>query len=146
MELSPGSFVSDDVPQFRFETVLLLVARQNGKSYIMSTRLLWRMVAWDGPEEEPTLVLGTAHKLSLAEEILDLSHTALKNSPIRARLAQKSNTNGNKFIKLTNGARYKCEAASDDGGPGPPPPPPPPAPPRPPPPPSRRLLDRRGLH
>lgn len=118
MELSPGSFVSDDVPQFRFETVLLLVARQNGKSYIMSTRLLWRMVAWDGPEEEPTLVLGTAHKLSLAEEILDLSHTALKNSPIRARLAQKSNTNGNKFIKLTNGARYKCEAASDDGGRG----------------------------
>ena len=96
MELKEGSYTWSDFPIFRFKTVVLLVARQNGKSYIMSSRLLWRMLMWDGPEENPPLVLGTAHKLRLAEEILDLSFNALKKSAqLRRYIAKKKDTNGN---------------------------------------------------
>lgn len=117
MELAPGSYTWDDYPEFRFKTVILLVARQNGKSYIMSTRLLWRMLMWDGPSPDPTLVLGVAHKLPAAKEILTLSYNALTRSDdLSAQVAHMSNTNGQEQIKLSNGARYKIEAASDDGG------------------------------
>ncbi|MCG2991006.1 hypothetical protein, partial [Escherichia coli] len=44
LELALGSFTYDEFPKLRFKTVLLLVSRQNGKSFIMSTRLLWRML------------------------------------------------------------------------------------------------------
>lgn len=118
LELAPGSFSHDEFPRLRFKTVLLLVSRQNGKSFIMSTRLLWRMLMWDGPEVEPPLILGAAHKLGAAEEILDLSTKALQRSAARKYIAHKSNVNGNKYLELSNGSRYKCEAASDDGGRG----------------------------
>ena len=118
LELALGSTSSDTFPVLRYKTVLLLVSRQNGKSFIMSTRLLWRMMMWDGPEAEPALILGAAHKLNAAEEILDLSTKALQRSAGRKYIAHKSNVNGNKFLELTNGTRYKCEAASDDGGRG----------------------------
>ena len=118
LELALGSVSSDAFPVLRFKTVLLLVSRQNGKSFIMSTRLLWRMLMWDGPEAEPPLILGAAHKLNAAEEILDLSTKALQRSAGRKYIAHKSNVNGNKYLELSNGSRYKCEAASDDGGRG----------------------------
>ena len=73
---------------------------------------------WDGPEIEPPLILGAAHKLSAAEEILDLSVKALNRSSGRKYVEHRSNVNGNKYFELSNGARYRCEAASDDGGRG----------------------------
>lgn len=119
MELAPGSYVSDPYPTFRFKTVVLLVARQNGKSYIMSTRLLWRMMMWDGPEVEDVLVLGVAHKLPAAKEILHFSHKALMRSPETEKYISKmTNTNGQEELVLKSGARYKIDAASDDGGRG----------------------------
>lgn len=118
LELAFGSFSSDEFPALRFKTVLLTVSRQNGKSFIMSTRLLWRMMMWDGPEDEPALILGAAHKLNAAEEILDLSIKALRRSAGRKYIEHVHNTNGNKYLELKNGTRYKCEAASDDGGRG----------------------------
>lgn len=126
MELALGSHSWDEIPQFRYKTVLLLVSRQNGKSFIMSTRLLWRMLMWDDLDpaetqkldDDPTLVLGAAHKLSAAEEILDLTVSAVRASPFAKYIERKSNVNGNKYLQLKNGARYKCEAASDDGGRG----------------------------
>lgn len=118
LELALGSFTSDEFPKLRFKTVLLLVARQQGKSFIMSTRLLWRMLMWDGPEVESPLILGAAHKLGAAEEILDLTTKAVQRSQLGQMVARKSNVNGNKYLELVNGSRYKCEAASDDGGRG----------------------------
>src|SRR5699024_1287875 len=53
---------------------------------------------------------------SAAEEILDLSVKALMRSSGRKYVAHRSNVNGNKYFELSNGSRYKCEAASDDGG------------------------------
>src|SRR5699024_1858973 len=118
LELAPRSYSHDEYPQLRYKTVLLLVDRQQGKSFIMSTRLLWRMVMWDGQENEQALILGAAHKLHAAEEILDLTTKAVERSQIALMIERKSNVNGNKYLELTNGTRYKCEAASDDGGSG----------------------------
>ena len=43
LELAAGSFTWDEHPILRFKTVLILIARQNGKSFIASVRMLWRM-------------------------------------------------------------------------------------------------------
>lgn len=117
LELEPGCETGDPRPKLRYETVVLLVSRQNGKSFVLSARLLWRMFTWKNREKE-LLILSTAHKLSLAEEILDAAHRTVSISEMRDKIMQRSNTNGNKFFKLENGAKWKCEAASDDGGRG----------------------------
>lgn len=117
LELEPGHETGDPLPMLRYKTVVLLVSRQNGKSFVLSARLLWRMFMWD-KGVKPPLILSTAHKLSLAEEILDDAHRTVSLSEMHGRIAQRSNTNGNKFFRLDNGARWKCEAASDDGGRG----------------------------
>lgn len=117
LELKPGHETGDPLPMLRYKTVVLLVSRQNGKSFVLSARLLWRMFMWD-KGVKPPLILSTAHKLSLAEEILDDAHRTVSLSEMHDRIAQRSNTNGNKFFRLDNGARWKCEAASDDGGRG----------------------------
>ena len=49
--------------RFRFRTVVLLVARQNGKSTLMQVLSLWRMYVDGAP-----LVIGTAQNLDIAEE------------------------------------------------------------------------------
>lgn len=117
LELEPGYETGDPRPKLRYETVVLLVSRQNGKSFVLSARLLWRMFTWKNREKE-LLILSTAHKLSLAEEILDAAHRAVSISEMHDKIMQRSNTNGNKFFKLESGAKWKCEAASDDGGRG----------------------------
>lgn len=118
LELAPGSFTYDEFPMLRFKTVLLLVSRQNGKSFIMSRRLLWRMLMWDGPETEPPLILGAAHKLPAALEIMELSAKAVKRSSIHKKLVTWNRGSGSQLLEFSNGSRYKCEAASDDGGRG----------------------------
>lgn len=117
LELEPGYETGDPRPKLRYETVVLLVSRQNGKSFVLSARLLWRMFTWKNREKE-LLILSTAHKLSLAEEILDAAHRTVSISEMHDKIMQRSNTNGNKFFMLENGAKWKCEAASDDGGRG----------------------------
>lgn len=119
LELEEGSFTYDPAPVLRYRTVVVEVARQNGKSFMLAVRMLWRMYLWEREGVAPPLVLGTAHKLSLSEELLDQTHHMIKRSPELAdTVAKRSNVNGLKFIELDNGARYKCEAASDDGGRG----------------------------
>lgn len=118
LELALGSFSYDEFPALRFKTVLLLVSRQNGKSFIMSRRLLWRMLMWEGPETEPALILGAAHKLPAALEIMELTAKAMQRSAGRKYLSTWNRGTGTQLLEFTNGSRYKCEAASDDGGRG----------------------------
>lgn len=126
LELAPGSFTWDESPVLRFETVILLVARQNGKSYVVSSRALWRMFMWEAASGEPPLILGTAHKESAAEEIKDLAVHALKASgdeTLRGALDKRNGGrnmrgNGDIYFEVANGSRYRVEAATDDGGRG----------------------------
>src|SRR5438128_1399318 len=48
---------------YRFRTVVLLVARQNGKSTLMQVLSLWRMYL-----DAARLIIGTAQNLDIAEE------------------------------------------------------------------------------
>lgn len=119
LELEPGSFTSDEFPVLRFDTVIVEVARQNGKSYWLSSRALWRMFMWDNPSGEPPLILGTAHKETAAQEIKDLATKAVRASDALAdSYAHNYTSNGNNYLVLKNGARYRVEAASDDLGRG----------------------------
>ncbi|MGQ4544544.1 hypothetical protein ACUH97_08015 [Dermabacteraceae bacterium P13088] len=117
LELEPGAFTSDEFPKLRFKTVLILIARQNGKTYVMSARALWRMLMWQGPGEGAPLILGLAHKLDAAEEILSTAIKTLRGcDETRQLIAHVHNTNGNKYVEMHNGARWKAQAANDDAG------------------------------
>lgn len=117
LELEPGSYTYDKYPRLRFDTVVVEVARQNGKSYWLSTRALWRMFMWSNPSGEPVLVLGTAHKEGAAQEIKDLAAQAVKASPALAdEHLHNYTSNGNNYLLLRNGTRYRVEASTDDGG------------------------------
>lgn len=99
---------------YRFRTVVLLVARQNGKSTLLLVLALWRLYVDGAP-----LVIGTAQNLDVAEELwqqaVDLASTVPE---LAAEIAHVDRTNGKKALRLTTGERYKVAAASRRGGRG----------------------------
>lgn len=99
---------------FRFRTVLVLVARQNGKSTLLQVLALWRMYVDGAP-----LVIGTAQNLDVAEEQWQGAVDRAEDVPeLAAEIAQVSKVNGKKSLRLTGGERYKIAAASRRGGRG----------------------------
>lgn len=98
----------------RFRTVVVLVARQNGKSTLSQVLALWFMVVWGWP-----LVLGTAQDLETAEEVwqgaVDLVEDDEELSKLLRRVVK---VNGKKALELTTGARYKVKAANRRAGRG----------------------------
>ena len=107
LELNPDG-------SFRFRTVVLLVARQNGKSTLMLVLALWRMFCDGAP-----LVIGTAQNLDIAEELWTAAYEMAEDIPELAELIEAvDKTNGKKALRLTTGERYKVAAASRRGGRG----------------------------
>lgn len=99
---------------YRFKTVVLLVARQNGKSTLMQVLSLWRMYAEGAP-----LVIGTAQSLDIAEEQWAGAVEIAEGIPELAELIEHvDRTNGKKALRLDSGERYKVAAASRRGGRG----------------------------
>jgi hypothetical protein len=99
---------------YRFRTVVLLVARQNGKSTLMLVLALWRMFADGAP-----LVIGTAQNLDIAEELWTAAYELAEGVPELAELIEAvDKTNGKKALRLVTGERYKVAAASRRGGRG----------------------------
>ena len=99
---------------YRFKTVVLLVARQNGKSTLMQVLTLWRMFAEGAP-----LVIGTAQSLDIAEEQWQGAVELAEGTPLLAeRIEHVDRTNGKKALRLTDGVRYKVAAATRKGGRG----------------------------
>ncbi len=100
--------------RFRFRTVLILVARQNGKTTLVEIKNLWKMFVLQVP-----LVIGTAQDLDTAEESWDKAVEIAEGVPDMAdEIAHVDKTNGKKALKLTNGSRWKIKAASRRGGRG----------------------------
>jgi hypothetical protein len=99
---------------FRFRTVVLLVARQNGKSTVMQVLALWRMYL-DGAK----LTIGTAQNLDVAEEqwrgAVELAEGV---DELQDEIARIDKTNGKKALELHTGERYKVQAANRRGGRG----------------------------
>lgn len=120
LELAPGLTVStlgqrgSLDPIFRFRKVVVLVARQNGKSKISALLSLFFMY-----ELGTDLVLGTAQDLDTAEEVWDGALEIIEETPELAELADKPiRVNGKKTIRLLSGERYKVKAANRRAGRG----------------------------
>lgn len=100
--------------RLRFRTVVLLMARQNGKSTISQVLALWFMYVWGA-----ALVIGTAQDLDMAEEIWQGAVDLVEDTPELDALKQHVfRVNGKKQLVLTTGERYKVRAANRRAGRG----------------------------
>jgi len=107
---------------FRFRNIVVLVARQNGKSTLSIVLSLWAMFA-----RGVRVVLSAAQDLDTAEEIwqagVDLvEETDDEDLPVRPELLafrrHVSMVNGKKALILSTGERWKVKAASRKAGRG----------------------------
>jgi hypothetical protein len=107
MELLPSG-------EYRFRVVLILVARQNGKSSLKRTVSLWRLYM-DGAR----LILGCAQDVSLAREQWNYCIQTIRDSPdLNSELETVRNVNGDEWFRITGGGRYKIAASNDKAGRG----------------------------
>lgn len=120
LELAPSLTVStmnerDRLdPIFRFRKIVVLVARQNGKSTLSQVLSLFFLYILG-----TDLVLGTAQDLDTAEEVWEGALDIIEETPELAELADKPvKVNGKKTIRLLTGERYKVKAANRRAGRG----------------------------
>lgn len=112
LELLPG-------PEkiFRFRIILLLVARQNGKTVILIYLILWRLFN-DGAK----LIIGTAQTVDIAEEAWETVVAVAEAIPeLEQEIAQRRGVTrraGKFALALETRERYKLAAASRKGGRG----------------------------
>jgi phage terminase large subunit-like protein len=101
--------------RFRFRTVLILVARQNGKTSIVEIKNLWKMFVVG-----VSLVISVAQELDVAEESWENAVEIVKGIPELAAEAELPPclVNGRKALKLHNGSRWKPKAAGRRPGRG----------------------------
>jgi hypothetical protein len=98
----------------RFRTVIVLVARQNGKSTLSQVIALWFMYVYG-----VALVIGTAQDLDVAEEIWQGAVDLAEESEDLAGLIERVvKVNGKKALELKSGERYKVKAANRRAGRG----------------------------
>ena len=101
-------------PLFRFRKVVVLVARQNGKTVISQVVALFFIYALG-----VSLILGTAQDLDTAEEVWEGCLDLIEENPDLQDLAEKPiKVNGKKTIRLKTGERYKVKAANRKAGRG----------------------------
>lgn len=101
-------------PIFRFRKVVVLVARQNGKSTLSQVMSLFFLYALG-----VALVLGTAQDLDTAEEVWEGALDIIEETPeLSARALKPIMVNGKKTIRLDGGERYKVKAANRKAGRG----------------------------
>ena len=99
---------------FRFRTVVILVARQNGKSTLAQVLSLFFLYV-----RSAALVIGTAQNLDIAEEVWQGAVDIAEDTPDLADEIKKVvRVNGKKSLELVSGQRYKVQAANRRGGRG----------------------------
>jgi hypothetical protein len=100
--------------RFRYRNVIILVARQNGKTSIIEIKNLWKMFIRKVP-----LIVSTAQDLDVAEESWDKAIEIIESIPdLNAELAHVNKVNGKKFFRLANGSRWKPKASTRRAGRG----------------------------
>jgi hypothetical protein len=98
----------------RFRTVIILMARQNGKSTLSQVVALWFMYVYG-----VALVIGTAQDLDVAEEIWQGAVDLVEETPELDQLKENViRVNGKKALVLRTGERYKVKAANRRAGRG----------------------------
>lgn len=108
-ELHPDFESSSRDPLFRFDTVLVLAARQNGKTEDMKVLALWKIYV----DQIGGTVIGTAQDLAAAEKTwLEAVESAQADDELAALIEHIDKTNGKKALRLTNSGAYLVRAAS----------------------------------
>lgn len=125
LELNPDG-------SYRFRKVIALVARQNGKTTLVSVLAAW-WLAVDSerhPERVPPLafkIVGTAQNLDIAREPWGKVRLWCNPEPsadeavaaipaLQQAMAKVSDTNGKEFIRAANLAHYEIRAAKNSRG------------------------------
>ena len=98
---------------YRFRTVLILVARQNGKSHLKRIVTLWRMYM-DGAKR----ILGVAQDLALARDQWQMCQDTIHASPdLEEEWEGLRSVNGSEMF-WASGCRYAIKAANGKAGRG----------------------------
>lgn len=98
---------------YRFRTVLVIVARQNGKSHLLRVLTLWRMYM-DGARR----ILGVAQDVALARDQWKMCQDAIHACPdLEAEWGSVRNVNGDEMF-WAGTARYAIKAANGRAGRG----------------------------
>lgn len=99
---------------FRFRTVLLLVARQNGKSVLLTVLILWRMF-----QDHARMVLEThasnEHARAAWEEAVAIAEAIPEMADDIAKVQEGKNS---ELLLLDGGERFKIATANRRGGRG----------------------------
>jgi hypothetical protein len=99
---------------FRFRIILIIVARQQGKSHLKRAVTNWRMFMNPGSR-----ILGVAQEVKLAREQWNFCQDTIHTTPdLEAEWGGVRNVNGDEYFWLTNGSRYAIGAASRKSGRG----------------------------
>lgn len=105
---------TDDGWRFRFRTVIVLVARQNGKTTLGMVLALFFLYCL-----ETGLILGTAQDLEQAEDtwsaVVDMAQA---NEELAAEVSHVWYTNGAKRLQLTGNRDYRVKASTRKAGRG----------------------------
>lgn len=105
----------DPLGRFRFRTLLLLVARQNGKTEAVKALCLWLMFTG-----RAHMVVGSAQNLGIArtawESCCDYARSVPANLDVQ--VAKVRMDNNDPHLLLTNGARYQIAASTEDAARG----------------------------
>src|SRR5260221_13487317 len=98
---------------YRFRTVLILVARQNGKSQLKRIVSLWRMYQ-DGARR----ILGVAQDVALARDQWNMCQETIHDCPdLEEEWGRVRNVNGDEYF-IASGCRYAIKAANRRAGRG----------------------------
>lgn len=107
LELNPDG-------SFRYRTVLLLIARQNGKTTVVKALILWAMAT-----ERARLVVGTAQDRDIAKRAWNDAVKLAEGAPLLGHLIRPPRrANGEESFTLANGAEYIIKATTEDAGRG----------------------------
>lgn len=100
---------------FRFRTILLLVARQNGKTEVVKALVLWLMFTG-----RARLVVGSAQNLQIARVAWESSCALARNAPagLEVAVAKVRQDNNDPHLLLTNAAKYVIAASTEDAARG----------------------------
>lgn len=99
---------------YRFKTVLLMVARQNGKTHLIKILIQWRLFV-----TEARLVIGAAQSLGDAEDVWEEIVRESQSNPILSQyMGKPSWVNGGKKMRLHSGGVYMVETLQRDAGRG----------------------------
>lgn len=99
---------------YRFRTVVVLVARQNGKTLVMMILALWHIYV-----RGSRTVIGTAQDLTNAEKAWgEAVEMAEGVDELADEIAHVNKTNGKKSLLLESGEQYRVAAASRRGARG----------------------------